>query len=303
MKNIPFHAAFSEYLHHRGLSAKTRQTIQKTISKLIAWAEGENIPIEQLSYSEMLAYISHCKQKGNSKKTQQQEVSNSNHYFKYLIEIGEREDNPASNIQIQGLTRQQLYDTLKPEELQAIWQGYVEKVPNSINGQHIHTRNKIVLALIIHQGIRPEEIGKLTVQDIQIREGKITIPGARRSNPRTLPLEGHQLYELIDYIHRIRPQIEQQSGKRSVQLIIGHGTKDHITNIMTQIIRSLTEQNPRVQSIKQIRASVITNWLKQHGLRKVQHMAGHRYVSSTESYQRNNIEALQDDITRYHPDL
>jgi hypothetical protein len=30
-------------------------------------------------------------------------------------------------------------------------------------------------------------------------------------------------------------------------------------------------------------------------------MAGHRYVSSTEAYQINNIEELQDDIKKYHP--
>lgn len=29
-------------------------------------------------------------------------------------------------------------------------------------------------------------------------------------------------------------------------------------------------------------------------------MAGHRYVSSIESYQQNNIEELQDDIKKYH---
>jgi hypothetical protein len=33
----------------------------------------------------------------------------------------------------------------------------------------------------------------------------------------------------------------------------------------------------------------------------VQYMAGHRYVSSTENYLVNDIEDLQDDITKYHP--
>jgi integrase/recombinase XerD len=30
-------------------------------------------------------------------------------------------------------------------------------------------------------------------------------------------------------------------------------------------------------------------------------MAGHRYVSSTESYQVNNIDELHENITKYHP--
>ena len=54
-------------------------------------------------------------------------------------------------------------------------------------------------------------------------------------------------------------------------------------------------------SLKQIRASVITNWLKHYNLRQVQIMAGHRYVSSTEAYQTNDLEDLRSGIEKYHP--
>jgi hypothetical protein len=30
-------------------------------------------------------------------------------------------------------------------------------------------------------------------------------------------------------------------------------------------------------------------------------MAGHRYVSSTEAYEANNIEALREDIQKFYP--
>jgi site-specific recombinase XerC len=54
-------------------------------------------------------------------------------------------------------------------------------------------------------------------------------------------------------------------------------------------------------NLKQIRASVITHWLKLHGLRKTQHLAGHRYISSTENYLANNLAGLTDDILKYNP--
>ena len=44
-------------------------------------------------------------------------------------------------------------------------------------------------------------------------------------------------------------------------------------------------ENPQVKSPKQIRASVISWWLKNYNLRQVQYMATHKYVSSTERYQ------------------
>ena len=48
-------------------------------------------------------------------------------------------------------------------------------------------------------------------------------------------------------------------------------------------------------------ASVITKWLKQYNLREVQYLAGHRYISTTESYQQNDVEGLAEEINMYHP--
>ena len=42
--------------------------------------------------------------------------------------------------------------------------------------------------------------------------------------------------------------------------------------------------NPNLINAKQIRASVITKWLRMYNLREVQYLVGHRYISSTESY-------------------
>jgi hypothetical protein len=70
---------------------------------------------------------------------------------------------------------------------------------------------------------------------------------------------------------------------------------------MQKLVKTLKTKHPKLKDIKQIRTSVIVNWLKIYNLRKTQYLAGHRYVSSTEKYQINNIEALQDEIKRYHP--
>jgi hypothetical protein len=43
------------------------------------------------------------------------------------------------------------------------------------------------------------------------------------------------------------------------------------------------------------------NWLKTYNLRQVQYIAGHKYVSSTERYQANNLENLQNKLEKFHP--
>ena len=58
---------------------------------------------------------------------------------------------------------------------------------------------------------------------------------------------------------------------------------------------------PEIKNAQQIRQSVITHWLKTNNLREVQYMAGHRWVSSTERYQLNNLEGLKAQVDKYHP--
>lgn len=76
---------------------------------------------------------------------------------------------------------------------------------------------------------------------------------------------------------------------------------ENFHNITQQMLKNLRKINSRIKNCDQIRASVITQWLKQYDIRKVQYLAGHKYVSSTEEYKANNIDELQDDITKYHP--
>jgi hypothetical protein len=51
----------------------------------------------------------------------------------------------------------------------------------------------------------------------------------------------------------------------------------------------------------QVRASIITFWIKTQGLRKAQYLAEHRNISTTEAYLPNNLDGLIDDINKLHP--
>lgn len=42
-------------------------------------------------------------------------------------------------------------------------------------------------------------------------------------------------------------------------------------------------------------------WLKHYNIREVQYMAGHRYISSTERYQQDDLESLHELIESLHP--
>ena len=220
---------------------------------------------------------------------------------------GDINDNPASNIEIKGIKRRKLHDTLNAKELEEVYKSYPSELvikknaPPQKANQLARKRNKIILGLIIYQAIRSEELAALETTHLKLREGKIIVQGKRRSNERTLKLEGFQIIDLMDYINETRKALLQINQRETNFLFFSKNGGNHFSNVMTKLIASLKQHNNNVKDIKQIRASVITNWLQQYNLRQVQYMAGHRYVSSTEAYQANNITELQEEIFKHHP--
>ena len=202
-----------------------------------------------------------------------------------------------------------MYDILKKQELETLYENFEITAENGSNknqnwfkaSQLTSRRNKVILGLMIWQGLGTRELTKLEVKDLKLREGTIYIQGSRRSNERELKLEAHQVLDLMEYQLKTRVEMLAISKQETEQLFIGVAGGNHFSNIITKLIQKLREQNSSIENIKQIRASVITNWLQHYNLREVQYRAGHRYVSSTEAYLVNDLEGLQEDIAKFHP--
>jgi integrase/recombinase XerD len=99
--------------------------------------------------------------------------------------------------------------------------------------------------------------------------------------------------ELMEYMHSTRKELLALTGKDTDKLFISIGSGKELHNLMQVLMEGLHVINPRVTSLQQLRASVIVHWLKLYNLREVQYMAGHRYVSSTESFNECNGRADQ----------
>jgi integrase/recombinase XerD len=130
-------------------------------------------------------------------------------------------------------------------------------------------------------------------------------------------LESHQVIELHEYLSETRPAILKAirenlnwPGRKAAkpdfklldnQLFTSMNGGSCIKNSLQHLVAALKLLHPKVKDVKQIRQSVIAWWLKNEDVRIVQYKAGHRYVSTTERYQLNNLEGLQREINEYHP--
>jgi site-specific recombinase XerD len=299
---------FTEWMLLKKYSPKTVITNIRIVEYFRSWAARENIfELEEISYQDAMMFISWSSKHGASQKTIGNYLNHIGKFYNFLLSEKMVTVNPVAHIKVQGIKRKVYYDILNVEELQTLYNLY----PTSIVIQDKHMppqsknilsrkRNKVILSLLIYQGLRVEEISALELQDLQLREGKITIHAKRRTAARIMKLESHQVYELMDYIHETRKEFLTVKGVTS-QLFLQWKTKDNFHNITHLMLTHLRTINSRVKNFDQLRASVITAWLKQYDLRKVQYLAGHKYVSSTEEYKANNIDELQDDVTKYHP--
>jgi len=293
---------FEAYLKARGLTNKTIAGWMRVFDDFRRWLDTENLNAEEARYNDLLLYMKHQQGKGITQSTVRNYMGVIRSFYEHLLREERIEYNPASDILVKGIRGKKLYHILEPHELQKLY----NELPIDTTKRR---RNKVMLGLFINQGIKTEEIAKLEVRDVDLREGQIRISGGKKSNSRELQLESHQVMDMYDYVLKGRNEILQMNPKRTYQmkqetdkLFIGDGGNDTgISNMITQLMIQIRKQNPTVINAKQIRASVLTKWLKMYNLREVQYMAGHRYISSTESYQENEMEGLKEEIQQYHP--
>lgn len=287
---------FIKYLLQKGYSIKSGERYLKDIELFKKWLHKENIAEEAASYNDITHYIQ--SKKGKVKQiTIQTVLASLKQYYNYLQELGFVAENPTLNVQIKGIKRKVLHNILSKQELEKIYFNYKNLERESL----FKKRNEIIVSLLVYQGLNTNDLQNLTTKDVKLREGKIFVKGSRRSNERTLKLEAHQILDFMEYQLKTRETILKETNKQTDLFFVTQGSSLKLQNVMQKLMKELHKQNKQVESVKQIRASVITGWLKVYNLREVQYFAGHRYVSSTENYLINDLEDLKEDINKYHP--
>ena len=281
---------FTGYLRSRNLSPATINTYAAYTQKFITWLEAENLRPEHFTYNDLLAYMQHCQDSGITKRTVHGILNVIRHYCTYLIRIKSRPDHPAAGVFIKGLVRKLPIHILPLETLEQLYQQYSIQL-------HVDTSKKILLGLLVYQGITTDEIIRLQRQHVKLNEGKLFIKGTKRTNERWLPLQAVQIPLLQAYL----AVNKFKEGSLLAERKKGRNSPQNIANQVQWMMKQLKQLHPGIINPQQIRSSVLTHWLKKHSLREVQYMAGHKYVSSTARYQVGNLEDLQQAIGRHHP--
>jgi integrase/recombinase XerD len=297
-------AQFKEYLEAKGYQPTTVKAYSNDLQEFIDWTQQEKLSVKAIQYKHLLELISYVRRKGRSKRNANKMLRGVDLYYRHLIEEGKASENPANGLRVKGATRRIPHDLVEIEDLEKMYRTYP-------SGTLKMQRNKTILSLIVHQALSAEELKRLEPDHLKLKEGKIYVPGAQRSNSRTLNLEAHQIIELQEYIQNTRPRLlealkkvkHRKVSQQIAHLFFGMEGRDRINQITGNVVRKLKSIYPQYSKLttNKIRESVITHWLKTKDVRIAQYMAGHRYASSTERYQETNLEDLKELLTKHHP--
>lgn len=290
---------YKEHLQKLGYSMTTVESYFLEVQKFTKWCTRNHTNPIVIDYKTCLKYIQYLTRKGNSKKTINHKLGSLKNYLDYLVSENYRIDNPIENTNVKGVKRTVNYNLLEAEELEDLY--YSFETENIKDPYHKLTakRNKIIVGLMAYQGLNTTNLKSLKMEHVELYKGKIYIPSHKKMNARTMELKSWQVIELLEYINEIRPEIVKRKKVTNQQLLVPNNNR--LSNTIYHIIRQLKRINNKVTSINQLRASVITNWLGQYNLRKVQYLAGHRYISSTERYLQDDLENLHEIINNFHP--
>lgn len=284
-------SSFEEYRNKNGYSAKSIRVQNSHVNRLKNWCINQNINLEEISYNQALQFIDSERQRGILNQSIIREINSIRIYFDYLLESEKVKQNIFRRVKIRNSGKKVIPETLTPEQLETIYQRFLN-LPQwehrTKTAKELHKRNIVLLGLLVYQGLTSGETAKLETTHINLAEGKIYIPSTRKSNARTLKLQANQILPIKNYIEEFNPKPYLFSSKKQ---------SDMICNIVSQA----KKLSPEIIDSRQIRASVIMNWLKQYNIRQVQYMAGHKSIRSTEQYRSQDLSDLTKQLELFHP--
>ena len=301
-------AGFRSQLKEKGYADVTIRQKCNYVGDFLQWLDQERLEWYQARYNDLLNYIDHCRLEGQSKKLVNNKLRSIRNFYQYQKEMDPTIHNPALHLMIRGEYHRLPSGNLDYKTLEKLYDNYSKKTLRD-------KRNKVILGLLIYQGVTTGELQRMEPGHVQLNKGRIFIQGTRKTNSRYLQLQPHQILEIDAYLKRVRSGILKGTGKKrpvrkpdqvnqeliSERMFCSMGGSEDLRSTLLHMFRNIHRDHPEVRNAKQIRSSVITHWLKHYNLRQVQYMAGHKYVSSTERYQQNNLDKLQGQLEKYHP--
>jgi integrase/recombinase XerC len=257
------------------------------------------VNLEDIDHRLLRRYLANLQTRGYSRSTVARRASAVRGYFRFLVQRGYLESDPASALSPPRRDRR-LPRVLRTEEIDAA---------EAKQGLHIYRtslRDMTLVELLYATGMRVGELAALDLEDVDYERGEVRVLGKGRKE-RVIPVHDAALQMLAAYVDKERPVLAGNAvaaGAEGDPLFLsvkgGRLSDRGVRRVVDRFFRGL-EGGKRI-SPHTLRHTFATHMLQGGAdLRTVQELLGHVDLSTTQIYTHLNKGQLKEVFYRTHP--
>lgn len=237
------------------------------------------------------SHLRELRRSGLAPRSIRRALSTMRGFYAFLVEIGERPDNPATNLLAPRLWRT-LPKVLSERQVETLL-----AAPRC--DRPIGLRDKAMLEVLYATGMRVSELVGLGLSQLRLDAGFMVVMG-KGSKERVVPVGEAAQHWLERYLREARPHLVRGRPAEVFLNARGRGmTRQGFWKVLRAYAR---ESGLPLVSPHVLRHSFATHLLE-HGadLRAVQLMLGHSDISTTQIYTHIHQQRLRSLYDRFHP--
>jgi len=278
----------------KGLADLTLRAYQQDLRQFSRWLVKRHQKLVSANQSSIQDFLAERFDGGASARSNARLLSTLKQYYRHLIKLGKRQDNPTALISAPKIHR-----TLP----QSLTESDIEKL---LAAPDLETdfgmRDRCMLELMYSSGLRVSELVGLQMNQVNTNLGMVRLIG-KGSKERVIPVGEEALHWLAKYVKQSRPGLQREKVPNDALFLSSRGTAITRQAFWQNIKKYLLKAGVKtVFSPHSLRHAFATHLLN-HGadLRTVQMLLGHSSLSTTQIYTHVAQSRLQSIHARHHP--
>jgi len=269
---------------------RTVDAYRRDLSALATWL-GQ--PVASVSREQLEQWVAELRAAGLASATIARRISAVRSFFRHLVLLGARDDNPAAALELPRRTRR-LPRTLSAAEAQRLVDAAVGTTPRAL-------RDHALVELLYGAGLRVSEAVGLEKTGVDLDQRLVRCFG-KGGKERIVPLGRPAAESIRRYLARGRPHLDRRHRQELFLNAQGGGLTRAGAFVILRRLAERAGLEPERIHPHLLRHSFATHLLEGGAdLRSVQEMLGHADLSTTELYTHVSDKRRRDAYFAAHP--
>jgi integrase/recombinase XerD len=278
----------------KGLAELTLSAYQQDLLQFSRWLADQCQKLSVADQHSIQQFLAERFANGTSARSNARLLSTLKQYYRYLIRVGERQDNPTALISAPK-THRSLPQSLGEADIEKLLEA-----PDLDSNYGL--RDRCMLELMYSSGLRVSELVGLQLNQINTNLGLVRLIG-KGNKERVIPVGEEALHWLSQYMKQARPGLQSAKSINDALFLSSRGSAITRQAFWQNIKKHLLKAGVKtVFSPHSLRHAFATHLLN-HGadLRTVQMLLGHSSLSTTQIYTHIAQSRLQSIHAQHHP--